>query len=114
PCRGRVRLHQPASGRSPDRNEARMSKRRHYDHSNRNEKSYNVEPLYTGTASWDPLANPAFDRRDQSYIRKVKPQNANQALLLEAMAKNHLVVAAGPAGTGKTYLAISAAVEALE
>jgi len=91
-----------------------MSKRRHYDHSNRNEKSYNVEPLYTGTASWDPLANPAFDRRDQSYIRKVKPQNANQALLLEAMAKNHLVVAAGPAGTGKTYLAISAAVEALE
>jgi phosphate starvation-inducible PhoH-like protein len=91
-----------------------MSKRRHYDHSNRSEKSYNVEPLYNAPASWDPLNQPAFDRRDQSYVRKIKPQNSNQALLMEAMAKHHLVVAAGPAGTGKTYLAISAAVEALE
>jgi len=91
-----------------------MSKRRHYDSSNRHEKSYNVEPLYTGQQPWNPLNQPAFDRRDQSYVRKIKPQNANQAVLLEAMAKNHLVVAAGPAGTGKTYLAISAAVEALE
>ncbi len=93
-----------------------MGKRRsRYEHSDRDEKTYNVQPLYTtNNASWDPLNNPAFDRRDQSYIRKIKPQNANQAHLLEAMAKNNLVVAAGPAGTGKTYLAISAAVEALE
>src|ERR1700722_11658493 len=102
----------PVSGRVPDRNEARMSKRRQYDHSNRNERHHNVEPLYTGQSAWDPLNQPAFDRRDQSYLRKIKPQNSNQALLLEAMAKNNLVVAAGPAGTGKTYLAISAAVEA--
>ncbi len=91
-----------------------MSKRRHYDQSNRSDKSYNVEPLYNAPVSWDPLTQPAFDRRDQSYVRKIKAQNTNQGLLLEAMAKNHLVVAAGPAGTGKTYLAISAAVEALE
>ncbi|MGE3623657.1 MAG: PhoH family protein [Bdellovibrionales bacterium] len=91
-----------------------MSKRRHYDHSNRNEASHNVEPLYTSQSAWDPLNQPAFNRRDQSYIRKIKPQNSNQSLLLEAMAKNSLVVAVGPAGTGKTYLAISAAVEALE
>jgi phosphate starvation-inducible PhoH-like protein len=91
-----------------------MSKRRQFDHSNRDQRPYNVEPLYTGQSSWDPLNQPAFDRRDQSYTRKIKPQNANQALLLEAMAKHHLVIAAGPAGTGKTYLAITAAVEALE
>jgi phosphate starvation-inducible PhoH-like protein len=91
-----------------------MAKRRHYDFSNRNEKSHNVEPLYASSSPWDPLNQPAFDRRDQSYIRKIKPQNANQTLLLEAMAKHNLVVAAGPDGTGKTYLAISAAVEALE
>jgi len=90
-----------------------MSKRRSYDHSNRNEK-HNVEPFYTSNSPWDPLNQPAFDRRDQSYVRKIKPQNANQSALLEAMAKHNLVVAAGPAGTGKTYLAISAAVEALE
>ncbi len=70
--------------------------------------------MYTSNSPWDPLNQPSFDRRDQSYIRKIKPQNANQAALLDAMAKHSLVVAAGPAGTGKTYLAISAAVEALE
>lgn len=92
-----------------------MTKRRHFESSNRNDKHHhNVEPLYTSNSPWDPLNQPAFDRRDQSYVRKIKPQNANQSLLLEAMAKNNLVVAAGPAGTGKTYLAISAAVEALD
>ena len=91
-----------------------MGKRRNFEHSNRNDRTHNVEPLYASNSPWDPLNQPAFDRRDQSYVRKIKPQNANQSLLLEAMAKHNLVVAAGPAGTGKTYLAISAAVEALE
>ena len=96
-----------------------MVKRRSFDHTNRNEKPtsenpYNVSPIYKTNSAWDPLNQPSFDRRDQSYIRKIKPQNANQEALLDAMAKHHLVVAAGPAGTGKTYLAISAAVEALE
>lgn len=90
-----------------------MAKRRH-DQLNRKEKGYNVEPLYGRDSPWDPLSNPAFGRRDQSYVRKVKPQNANQSRLLESMAENSLVVALGPAGTGKTYLAITAAVEALE
>ena len=103
-----------APGFLPGRKEARMAKRRHFEYSNRNDKTHNVEPLYTSNSPWDPLNQPAFDRRDQSYVRKVRPQNANQSALLDAMAKNSLVVAAGPAGTGKTYLAISAAVEALE
>src|SRR5580693_9964857 len=90
-----------------------MGKRRHFEHSNRNDR-HNVEPLYTSNSPWDPLNQAASERRDQSYVRKVKPQNANQTALLEAMASHSLVVAAGPAGTGKTYLAISAAVEALE
>lgn len=64
---------------------------------------------------WDPLNQPSFlARRDQSYVRKIRPQNPNQAVLLEAMAKSAMVVAVGPAGTGKTYLAVSAAVDALE
>lgn len=67
-----------------------------------------------GGHNWDPLNQPGFERRDQSYIRKVKPQNENQAALLDAMAKSNMVVAVGPAGTGKTYLAICAAVDALE
>ena len=91
-----------------------MGKRHHFESKHNSNKGHNVEPLYASNSPWDPLNQPAFDRRDQSYIRKIKPQNANQATLLEAMAKNNLVIAAGPAGTGKTYLAISAAVEAME
>jgi phosphate starvation-inducible PhoH-like protein len=56
---------------------------------------------------------PANDR-DQSYIRKIRPRSDNQRVLMEAIDSNPLTVALGPAGTGKTYLAISAAVEALE
>ncbi|HZY52747.1 MAG TPA: PhoH family protein [Reyranella sp.] len=56
---------------------------------------------------------PANDR-DQSYIRKIRPRSDNQRLLMEAIEGKPLTIAVGPAGTGKTYLAISAAVEALE
>jgi phosphate starvation-inducible PhoH-like protein len=84
------------------------------DRKERFRHNHNVEPLYPRDSPWDPLNSPAFDRRDQSYVRKVKPQNANQAALIQAMAENNLVVAVGPAGTGKTYLAICAAVDALE
>ena len=56
---------------------------------------------------------PANDR-DQSYIRKIRPRSDNQRLLMEAIESKPLTIAVGPAGTGKTYLAIAAAVEALE
>ncbi len=56
---------------------------------------------------------PANDR-DQSYIRKIRPRSDNQRILMEAIEAKPLTVALGPAGTGKTYLAISAAVEALD
>ncbi|PKU22755.1 PhoH family protein [Telmatospirillum siberiense] len=73
----------------------------------------NVHPLY-GSASqgrWNPLGE---EQRDQSYVKKVRPQSDNQRALLEALEEKNLTLALGPAGTGKTYLAISAAVEALE
>lgn len=54
------------------------------------------------------------ERRDQSYVKKVRPKSANQEALMTAMATHNLTIALGPAGTGKTYLAVSAAVEALE
>lgn len=78
------------------------------------ERKANVEPIFQDKNSWDPLGGSNAERRDHSYIRKVKPHNANQSVLLQAMAQHSLVVAVGPAGTGKTYLAITAAVEALE
>jgi len=56
---------------------------------------------------------PANDR-DQSYVKKIRPRSDNQRLLMEAIESKPLTIAVGPAGTGKTYLAIAAAVEALE
>ncbi len=52
--------------------------------------------------------------RDRSYVRNVRPLSDNQRRLMEAIDKHNLVVTLGPAGTGKTYIAIAKAVEALE
>ncbi len=44
----------------------------------------------------------------------VKPKTAGQTRYLEALHKNELVFCAGPAGTGKTYLAVAYAVHLLK
>ena len=47
-------------------------------------------------------------------IRKViQPKTSGQAEYLRLIAENDIVVGIGPAGTGKTYLAVAAAVDAL-
>ncbi|WP_119679067.1 PhoH family protein [Indioceanicola profundi] len=80
-----------------------------------NSSDSKVRPLFPRSAGidggWDPLGS---ERREQSYVRKVKPQSPGQKVLMEAIAAHNLTLALGPAGTGKTYLAISAAVEALD
>ena len=45
--------------------------------------------------------------------RSVTPKTLNQKLYLDAIEKNDLTFGIGPAGTGKTYLAVSMAVRAL-
>ena len=52
--------------------------------------------------------------REQSYLHTVRPQSDGQRRLMQAIERCHLTIALGPAGTGKTYLAVSAAVSALE
>jgi phosphate starvation-inducible protein PhoH and related proteins len=64
-------------------------------------------------ATWSPLAGPGADR-EQGYLRRVRPQSDGQRQLMQAIERYHLTIALGPAGTGKTYLAVSAAVAALE
>lgn len=46
--------------------------------------------------------------------RILKPRTPGQERYVEAIRKNDLVFAIGPAGTGKTYLAVALAVEALK
>ena len=69
-----------------------------------------IRPLFPDApGAWTPN-----DHRDQRYQRHVRPQSDNQRRLMEALASCNLVIASGPAGTGKTFLAIAQAVEALE
>jgi phosphate starvation-inducible PhoH-like protein len=66
-------------------------------------------PLARG---WSPIAYET--EREQGYLKTIKPKSIGQARLIEAIEAKALVLALGPAGTGKTYLAIAKAVEALE
>ncbi len=43
--------------------------------------------------------------------KTVAPRSPNQSAYIEAMRKNDMVFGVGPAGTGKTFLAVAAAVE---
>lgn len=61
------------------------------------------------------IGDPLHDtEREQAYRRKVRPQSDGQQCLMAAIERHNLTIALGPAGTGKTYLAVSAAVAALE
>jgi phosphate starvation-inducible PhoH-like protein len=62
---------------------------------------------------WSPLAHHNEDR-EQGYLKTVKAKSPGQEKLIAAIDEKNLVVALGPAGTGKTYLAIAKAVESLE
>lgn len=81
--------------------------------------SADVHALYPeeGHGNWHPLAEDSDDygnHRDQRYVKNVSPRSEGQKQLMDAIDRHNLVMALGPAGTGKTYLAIAKAVEAFE
>ncbi len=63
--------------------------------------------------AWSPHEHGEGDR-DQSYLKTIKAKSPGQEAMLSAIDARNLILALGPAGTGKTYLAIAKAVEALE
>jgi phosphate starvation-inducible PhoH-like protein len=71
----------------------------------------NVHPLFPGR--WSPHA-PDSQFRDRKYVKNVRAMSAAQQQFMDAIDSQNVVLALGPAGTGKTYLAIAKAVEALE
>jgi phosphate starvation-inducible PhoH-like protein len=79
------------------------------------ENSYregNVHPLFpSGNGGWNPLET---DQRDRKYVKNIRAMSPLQQALIDAVEERSVVLALGPAGTGKTYLAIAKAVEALE
>jgi phosphate starvation-inducible protein PhoH and related proteins len=72
----------------------------------------NVHPLFP-RGGWSPHQADQ-EARDRKYVKNVRAMSPAQQQLMDAIDQNSVVLALGPAGTGKTYLAIAKAVEALE
>ena len=70
----------------------------------------NVRPLFEDP-QWSPIEK---ERRETKYRKNVQAQNPSQEQMMKAIDSSPLVFAAGSAGTGKTYIAVAKAVEALE
>lgn len=63
---------------------------------------------------WHPLDDKIDEQRDKKFVKNVRARTEGQQELMNAINHYNLTLAIGPAGTGKTYLAIAAAVERLE
>ena len=65
----------------------------------------------------DDAANAGDESEDvsiQTRRKLIRPRGANQMLYIRNIREHDLAFGIGPAGTGKTYLAVAAAVDALE
>jgi len=69
-----------------------------------------VQLMLSGDGSMDALDSPGLATRRAD----LKPRSPNQAVYLDNMAEFDITFGIGPAGTGKTYLAVAAAVDALQ
>ncbi len=61
-----------------------------------------------------PLTHRAVEVNVPQMQRRIKPKTAGQAEYIQAIRASDLVFCRGPAGCGKTYLAVALAVEALK
>ncbi|MEL6877592.1 MAG: PhoH family protein [Pseudomonadota bacterium] len=68
------------------------------------------EPTLEGIISGDKEAPPIMIRTRRKTI---VPRSANQIPYMQQLARDELIFALGPAGTGKTYLAVAQAVSQL-
>jgi phosphate starvation-inducible PhoH-like protein len=75
------------------------------------EESATVHALYPASPGWNPMDG---EVRDRKYVKNVRACGPVQQALLDAIEERSVVLALGPAGTGKTYLAVAKAVDALE
>jgi phosphate starvation-inducible PhoH-like protein len=67
--------------------------------------------IHRVTGNGSPLVAAPIDIRSG---RKIRPRTPGQSEYVQAIRSHDLVLCTGPAGTGKTYLAVATAVEALK
>lgn len=71
------------------------------------------------TSEGEELSNSSSSHSDEVIVfgnrgLKVKARTHNQRVMVEAISKNDMLFAEGPAGTGKTYTAVALGVRALK
>ena len=82
-------------------------------HANRRSaNAENVHRLDRGSAQRHPHGNQ--QQSNHRYQKNIRAKSPGQRALIEALEQEGITIAVGPAGTGKTYLAVAKAVEALE
>ena len=85
------------------------------EHETLNARALNVRLSEAGV---DALADDAADGAQEVAIKvkrgTIRGRGPNQVRYLHAIARNDINFGIGPAGTGKTYLAVASAIEALE
>ncbi len=69
-----------------------------------------VQLMLAGDADMDATDGPALKTKRSD----LKPRTLNQATYLDQIASHDITFGIGPAGTGKTYLAVAMAVDALQ
>ncbi len=69
-----------------------------------------VQLMLAGDADMDNADSPALKTKRSD----LKPRTLNQATYLDNIASHDITFGIGPAGTGKTYLAVAMAVDALQ
>ncbi len=72
--------------------------------------STTLQLMLAGDGSMDAVDGPGLATRRAD----LKPRTPNQAVYLDNIAEHDITFGIGPAGTGKTYLAVAAAVDALQ
>ena len=84
-------------------------------HRKKNLTVYDVEDVFDGENTPEKfLLNGDAVIVHSTEGKAIKARNANQQKMVKAYFENDLVFAVGPAGTGKTYVAIALAVRALK
>ncbi|MEI6631879.1 MAG: PhoH family protein [bacterium] len=73
---------------------------------------YLIRSFKTANTNVKELARPAQSRK--SKVKTIGPKTKGQREYVEAINKHDIVFGIGPAGTGKTYLAMNCAVEAFK
>ena len=68
----------------------------------------------TDTDGEAPAAEDEDGMSIQTRRKLVRPRSPNQRLYMKNIQENDLAFGIGPAGTGKTYLAVASAIDALE